>query len=204
MGNCSCHGSREGICTTICLVRHGETPWNIEGRLQGQEDVEMNETGRLQAKAIADYLKREKWDIVVSSPLQRAKESAQIISDELGLGRVNIVSDLKERSYGSAAGMLPDERRLKFPDGIPDQEAFDDLRERAFDAINSIAEFYYGDKVIVVSHGGLINSILYTISDGEFGSYKTRLQNGCINMLKFDDGDWSVEFYNKLPDDLKK
>ncbi len=183
--------------TTICIVRHGETNWNTEGRLQGREDVEMNENGRNQAREIASFLKDQKWDVVVSSPLKRAYETGQIIASALKIDKVNVVTDLQERSYGSASGMLPDERHKVFPDGIPDLEQFEDLRMRAMDAITAIAEFYAGSRVVVVSHGGLINSILYSISNGEFGSFKTRLANGCINLISYYDGEWSVDYYNK-------
>jgi len=68
--------------------------------------------------------------------------------------------------------------------------------------ITKIANDYNGKRIIVVSHGGLTNSILYTLSGGEFGSFKTRLKNGCINKILFRDNKWSIEFYNKTVDEL--
>ncbi len=191
------------IETTLCLIRHGETDWNSSGRLQGREDTPLNELGRKQGEQVAGYLKNFRWDIMVSSPLKRASDTAGIIARHLGINEVIGNDCLLERDYGKASGMLPDERRQRYPDGIfPDQESFDNLKERAFNAVNSIAQTYPGKRIIVVSHGAFINSILYTISGGAFGSFKTRLKNGCLNLLHYSNGQWSVEYYNKTPEDL--
>lgn len=190
------------MITEICLVRHGETDWNIEGRLQGQEDIPMNETGRRQASAIAAFLGRTKWDAVVSSPLGRAYETAKIIADSIEIPDIDIIDDFKERSYGMAAGLLPQERRELYPSGIPGQEDFEHLRCRAIAAFDHIVIKYPGKRVIIVSHGGLINTILYTLSNGEFGSFKTRLYNGCISLIRITDSGREVLYYNKLPEDL--
>jgi uncharacterized phosphatase len=189
--------------TVICIIRHGETDWNSLGKLQGTEDIELNDLGREQAGTTASYFETESWDVVVSSPLKRAYETAQIIASRLSISKVNVVEEIKERSYGSASGLLPEERRSRFPDGIiPDQEDFEHLRKRAMIALNKIAADFKGKRIIVVSHGGLTNSILYSLSGGEYGSFKTRLKNGCINKLILQNNVWSVEFYNKTVEEL--
>ena len=189
--------------TTIFFIRHGETDWNSTGRLQGTEDVELNDSGREQALEIGRYFETEHCDIMVSSPLKRAYETAQIIASRLSIPLVHVVDDIKERSYGSASGLLPEERRNRFPDGvIPDQEEFEHLRLRAMTGLTKIATDFKGERIIVVSHGGLTNAILYSISDGEFGSFKTRLKNGCINKLIVQNDQWIVEFFNKTVDEL--
>lgn len=188
--------------TTICILRHGETDWNAQGRLQGLEDVELNNAGRAQAQDISEYFKAGTWDLVVSSPLKRAYETAQIIAANIGIAQVLVSKEIIERDYGSASGLLPDERKVKFPDGIPDQEDFEHLRVRAMDGLTKIATEFAGKKIIVVSHGGLTNSILYSISGGTFGSFKTRLKNGCINKITYTNNQWTVEFYNKTAEEL--
>ncbi len=192
----------ENSVTTICIIRHGETDWNSSGRLQGSEDIELNNLGREQAIQIAGYFQDEPWDVVVSSPLKRAFETAEIIATSLAIPTFHVVDELKERSYGSGSGLLPEERRRRFPYGIPDQEEFEHLRQRAMDALTKIANDFKGKRIIVVSHGGLTNSILYTLSNGEFGSFKTRLKNGCINKIIIQNNNWSVEFYNKTTEEL--
>jgi uncharacterized phosphatase len=191
------------ISTTICIIRHGETDWNSSGRLQGCEDIELNENGRNQGKQVAGYLKRFHWDVIITSPLKRASETAEIISRELELHELIINDSLRERDYGKASGLLPEERHSLFPDGVfPDQESFEHLRERAIIALNAIADKYTGKRIVVVSHGAFTNSILYTISGGEFGSFKTRLKNGCINLLHHNGLIWNVVYFNKTADEL--
>ncbi len=188
--------------TVICILRHGETDWNAQGKLQGREDVELNDAGRAQANDISEYFKTEQWDVVVSSPLKRAYETAQIIASNIGIDIVHVFNEIIERDYGSASGLLPEERKTKFPDGIPDQEEFEHLRVRAIEGITKIARTFEGKKIIVVSHGGLTNSILYTLSNSAFGSFKTRLKNGCINKITYSDNKWTVNFYNKTAEEL--
>jgi len=194
---------QENQTTTIYIIRHGETDWNSSGRLQGTEDVELNDLGREQTLQTVRYFETELCDIMVSSPLKRAYETAQIMAIQLSIPTVHVVDEIKERSYGSASGLLPEERRTRFPDGvIQDQEEFEHLRQRAIMGLTKIVNDFNGKKIIVVSHGGLTNSILYTLSGGEFGSFKTRLQNGCINKLILKNNKWSVEFYNKTVEEL--
>lgn len=189
--------------TSICIIRHGETDWNSSGRLQGCEDTELNELGRLQAASLAAYLSRQSWDVIISSPLKRAYETARIIASHFSFPEIQKMEGLRERDYGAASGLLPDERHNRFPDGIiPDQEEFEHLRERAIRALDEIAEQHSGKRVIVVSHGAFTNSILYTISGGEFGSFKTRLKNGCLNLIVQSNNRWSVSYYNKTVEEL--
>jgi len=190
------------LLTTICIIRHGETDWNSSGKLQGREDIELNNLGREQAIQIAQYFKTEPWDVIVSSPLKRAYETAQIIGSQLSIRKIHIVDEIIERSYGSASGLLPEECRSHFPEGIFDQEDFEHLRQRAMTGLAKIAKDFKGKRIIVVSHGGLTNSILYSLSGGEFGSFKTRLKNGSISKIILQNNSWTVEFYNKTADKL--
>jgi uncharacterized phosphatase len=194
----------DGITTTVCMIRHGETDWNVSGRLQGCEDIIMNERGKEQAYSAANYLASFHWDFIYSSSLQRALETAKIIAEKLNLPHIQVLDSLKERNYGAASGLLPEERKNQFPDGIiPGQEEFENLKNRAMNALNSIATENHGKRILVVTHGGFTNALLYAISEGVFESFKTRLKNGCINLLVFHNGSWEVRFYNKTPDELE-
>lgn len=183
--------------TVICIVRHGETDWNAQGRLQGREDIELNDAGREQALKMAAWLIRETWDAIVSSPLKRAFETAQIIARRLSISEIMVEEKITERDYGEASGLWPEERRSRFQEGIPGQEDFEMLRLRAMAGIEKIANDHMGKRILVISHGALTNSILYTLSGGEFGSFKTRLKNGCMNQITLHKGKWTVDFYNK-------
>jgi uncharacterized phosphatase len=189
--------------TIICIIRHGETDWNTLGILQGLEDTDLNESGRNQAIEAARYFETKSWNVIVSSPLKRAYETARIIADKISIPTIHIVDEFAERSYGDASGLLPEERRKRFPDGkIPGQEDFEHLRNRGMAGLNKIASDFRGKRIIIVSHGGLTNSILYSLSGGEYGSFKTRLKNGCINKIIFKNNTWLVEFYNKTTKEL--
>ena len=189
--------------TIIYLIRHGETDWNVLGKLQGQEDIELNSSGRNQANELAHYFETETWDVVVSSPLKRAYETARIITDKISVPSILIVDKLVERSYGAAEGLLPEERLIQFPNGIvPGQEDFELLRKRSMNALDKIATDFPGKKILVVSHGGIIYTILYSLLGDEFKNTKTLLKNGSITRLLLEDKRWSVEFYNKTSNEL--
>lgn len=191
--------------TTICLIRHGETDWNCQRRLQGREDIELNENGRLQAVGCIEYLSQSNWGFMATSPLKRAKETAKIIANGLGIDEVHEIEAFIERDYGSAAGLFPEERKLKFPDGIIyDQEDREILTNRVIAGINATAKRFTNKNIIIVSHGGVINAILAALSQGEIGSGKTRLKNACVNILKFNGEKWNIELYNHSPYEEQK
>jgi uncharacterized phosphatase len=83
----------------VCIVRHGETEWNRLTKLQGREDIELNDIGREQAKGTSEYLSQFNWDKIYTSPLKRAKETANIIAQYLEIEEVNEEVDFIERDY---------------------------------------------------------------------------------------------------------
>lgn len=170
----------------LCLVRHGETDWNKEKRLQGRTDIALNDNGRFHATKAGEYLKQYTWDRIITSPLLRAKETAEIISRVLDINEVSIDDNVIERNYGLAEGLTLDERLEKYPDrnyeGMEEREI---LRARMMKALEGYAGEYKDENIIVVSHGGAINSVLHTLSDGEYGSGITTLHMGSLSMLKY-------------------
>lgn len=103
--------------TAVCLVRHGETDWNLQQKCQGKTDIPLNTTGERQARETGEYVKDFSWDIIVTSPLKRAKRTAEIINEYLHLPIVEM-DDFKERDYGDAEGMPLEERTKRYPDNI--------------------------------------------------------------------------------------
>ena len=140
--------------TTLLLVRHGETDWNAEGRLQGHTDRPLNDHGRRQAKALAERLAGEGADAIYASDLSRAKETAEILGTRLGLPVV-IDADLREKNWGNWEGLTGDERiHVEF-----EGESTQDHRDRVLRAVERIAERHPGQRVVVVTHGGSLRRI---------------------------------------------
>lgn len=95
--------------TRICLVRHGETDWNALGMLQGKTDIPLNQKGINQAKECGEFLKSATWDVVVTSPLTRAKQTAEIVRRFIDKPLIELVEFI-ERDYGDAEGRTVEER----------------------------------------------------------------------------------------------
>ncbi|WP_077623919.1 histidine phosphatase family protein [Sediminibacillus massiliensis] len=181
----------------ICLVRHGETDWNLQGKLQGETDIPLNETGIQQAEECREYFKEAKIDRVIASPLTRAKQTADIINKELAKP-IEIMEEFRERSFGVAEGMPMDEREHLYPDrNYPGQEDFEAFRNRVMAGINKVTERYLDEELLLVAHGGVINVILSTISNGQIGSGKTKLINACISNIQLLKEGWKVHDYNQ-------
>ncbi|WP_307470801.1 histidine phosphatase family protein [Cytobacillus purgationiresistens] len=182
----------------ICLIRHGETDWNAAGRIQGRTDIPLNLKGVEQAKQCGKHLSANAADMIIASPLTRAKQTAEIIQKEVNLPLV-FMDDFIERCFGEAEGMTFDDRRSHFPDGnIPDLESIETLTSRVMDGIKKINNNYPGEKLLLVAHGAVINAILSHLSAGEIGSGKTRLMNACFSNIHFKDEKWLVHNFNQV------
>jgi broad specificity phosphatase PhoE len=142
------------LVTTLLLVRHGETDWNAEGRLQGHTDRPLNDYGRRQARALADRLADDGVTAVYASDLIRARETAEIVAERLGLP-VGVDPDLRERNWGNWEGLTGSERDRVEHVG----EAVDAHEERVLRAVRRIAERHPGERVVVVTHGGSLRRI---------------------------------------------
>src|SRR2546423_7111092 len=139
---------------TLLLIRHGETDWNAEHRWQGHADVPLNERGREQAKALAEELAPEGVDAIYASDLSRARDTAEIVGERLGVPVV-LDPDLREIDVGSREGLTGDEVGDRPWDG----EAHETHGERILRALRTIAERHPGQRVAVVSHGGSLRRI---------------------------------------------
>ncbi|MGP4063407.1 histidine phosphatase family protein [Oceanobacillus sp. M65] len=184
--------------TTICLIRHGETDWNLKGKLQGSTDIPLNETGIRQAKKSAVYLNAEDYDVMVASPMKRAKRTAEIINASLQLPYEEM-SSFAECSFGDAEGLTMEERTTQYPDkAYPNREEPEDFIKRVMSGVDDVLKKYPDKRVLIVAHGAVINAILATVSGGEIGAGKTRLMNACINNIHYKQEQWEVLNYNQV------
>ena len=177
----------------IALVRHGETDWNRDGRLQGRADVPLNDTGRRQAAELAPLLAGGSWVVVLSSPLVRATETAEILAAAAGLSTGAPVADLVERSYGEAEGLTAAEAERRWPDGAwPGLEGLDALAERGVTALERLAEALAPADLAVVAHGALIRAVASRLG----GVPVPRILNGACTLLEHDGRAWVLRGAN--------
>ena len=154
--------------TTIFLARHGESDWNVEKRFQGHSDRPLTERGRKQAHALADLVGSEKIDAVYTSPLSRARETAEIVAARAGLEAVAL-PELQEVDTGSWSGLSRADVEARFPEGFArwrsggsgweDGESYEEMAERVIGALRKIAEDHPDGRVLLISHGGPIRAI---------------------------------------------
>jgi len=185
--------------TNFFLVRHGETDWNRVGRIQGATDIPLNDTGRDQARTTGAKMQGRKWDVIVSSPLSRAMETASIIASCIGLPEPTPVSDIVERNYGEAEGMTGPELEAFYPEDtpVPGRETRDAVKVRVLAAMHSIAAANKGKNVIIVAHGGVIRAVLQSTSGKAF--FGERITNGSVHSFHHsDDGLQLVQFNDPL------
>ncbi|MGZ3236396.1 MAG: histidine phosphatase family protein [Burkholderiaceae bacterium] len=160
--------------TEILLIRHGETDWNAQKRLQGHLDIGLNAEGQRQARALGQALLDESLDAIYASDLQRAKHTAQAIATPRGM-TVQIDLNLRERCYGAFEGLrhaeiserYPQEfaawraREMdaRYPDGKNIAETLREFSTRVLGAITGIASRSNHKKIAIVTHGGVLECV---------------------------------------------
>lgn len=156
---------------TIYIVRHGETEWNQKNLVQGHTDIPLAEAGQKQALARAEYFKDVSFDHVVSSDMQRAMQTASILSQGRDLP-LHTSSTLREQSWGAWEGHSFDKLREMFGEGfnaysgskphaVPGVESHSEIARRVSPYLQQIAVENDGQNVLVVSHGGVLKSLIY-------------------------------------------
>lgn len=154
---------------TFAFIRHGQTDYNRDLRLQGSSDIPLNETGRAQAREAVAMLSGTRWDAIVSSPLSRARETAQIIADGLGIALGPSYDELVERHYGEAEGATEQDITERWPDHrYPGVESLDSVVARGRAALGRIADDYGNANVVIVCHGTIIRYTLQSLAGREF------------------------------------
>ena len=182
--------------TRIIAVRHGETAWNVDARIQGQLDIGLNDTGRWQARRVGEALAGETISAVYTSDLGRAHETAQTIAEATGIPVV-AEEGLRERSFGMFEGKTfseihenwPDQAhnwRQRIPEWAPPEggESLLQLRDRVTRTVQSLASRHPGQQIVVVAHGGVLDTLYRVATGQEVNAPRTwELPNGAINRL---------------------
>jgi broad specificity phosphatase PhoE len=175
--------------TLLYIVRHGQTDWNVEKRMQGQTDIPLNDTGREEARKLSDHLKGEIFDAIYSSDLKRATETASLIT----LCKPKTDVRLRERHFGHWEGKLqaelyhlPKEDRTGF-------EKDEEVLKRAFEALTEIAMYHPGQKVLVVTHGGLQRNLIIDVLDLKCSADDIVARNLSFVQLAYSQDKWSIK-----------
>ena len=185
----------------LFLIRHGQTSWNLEGRYQGNNDIELNQVGIKQAKLAAKYLSRVEFANIYSSPLKRTLYTAEKIKGRRDL-EIKVRDDLKEMNFGKWEGMKFSEINEKYHRDYhnwledpynnrpTDGENFKEITERTTAEIGRIvSENTDGSSVAVVAHGGVILSLLVYWLQIPLARWKSIIQRqGAINIVVIDKG----------------
>ena len=163
--------------STLGLLRHGQTDWNIDLRLQGTTDIAMNQIGIEQIETASKHLDHG-WDVILSSPLGRARQSAEIVAAQIGISEITIEPLLLERAFGIGEGLS--------------------VEHRARELLAHIESNYAGVRVLAVSHGALIRFVLSEVSKGTIPPSGERLQNASLHLLHHR-GSWELEGWKPQP-----
>ncbi|WP_410513807.1 histidine phosphatase family protein [Paenibacillus sp. BR2-3] len=184
--------------TKIGLIRHGSTFWNQEGRAQGHTDNSLDEEGRQQAAAIAERLSGEQWDYIYSSDLLRARQTAEIIAERLGIEIAGLVPGIREMNGGLIEGTTEADRIERWGTswksldlGLESPEA---ARIRGSQAIMDIAAKHPGKNILIVSHGAILRHSLRELVPDL--SVDEVLKNTSITRIAQLEDTWSCELYN--------
>ncbi len=195
--------------TRFYLVRHGQTYWNQENRMQGQHETELTPLGESQAMALGEHLKAVRFDHVYASPLRRAAKTAELI---IGQRNITIEKDdaLKEILMGDWQGILIDDLKRDFPEEIgifwnhPEKhkretcETYEQVRIRAARFMERIAQEHPGENILVVTHGALLKTLYTYLKYQQISeiAHAVHPLSTAVAVVEKKDGVWNVISWN--------
>lgn len=193
--------------TRFCLVRHGETDWNAERRLQGHTDIDLNARGFAQAEQMARAIKRINlaFDVLFTSDLQRAAKTAKAIEQLFSTSAITNAG-LRERHLGALQGLTTDEAPQLEPDlwrshlsrNVTEElrggESIQQFADRINTALEKIRKQYLGKTVLLVSHGGALDMMYRIASNQPLDAEKAvAVPNASLNWISHDGQSWKVD-----------
>lgn len=201
----------KGARGTAILMRHGETAWNLAGRVMGRHPVELTDRGREQVETTARFALSIKPDLIVTSPLVRARQSAEIVA--AALGGLEIVEEpaIAEVLYGRWEGMhyheLIDDphyityRKSPIEHPTPGGETIPEVQARGVAAVMRAMEAHAGQRVLFVSHGDIVRTVLCHFLGLELKHFhRIRVDNATLSAVQIAGDFAEVKFLNLMPD----
>ena len=193
--------------THICFIRHGETSWNAERRMQGHIDIPLNTAGMGQAKRLANALTQTKYsfDAIYSSDLERAVHTANAVANALSLA-VQTTPQLRERNVGQLQGLLLSEAPVLFPEiwqnhiareldyDLGGGESIRAFHQRMQGVLELFLRQHRGQSILAVSHGGSLDMIYRIVTQQALDAERVAVvPNTSLNWITHDGSTWSVE-----------
>jgi len=196
--------------TTLIVIRHGETEWNREKRMQGTTDTPLSDIGRSQAQALGRRLAARRFSALYSSDLSRAHDTARAVAGHTG-HRITVDPRLQERRFGIFEGLLASEIVERYPEEharfasrdadfvVPGGESARQFTQRCLGCLAEIADRHRGGEVVVVSHGLVLDS-LYRSSQGlDHGAPRpVPLINASVNVFAYAGGAWRMDLWGDV------
>jgi len=192
------------VIARLCIVRHGETAWNAEHRVQGQLDVPLNAIGEAQALAASSVLAREAFDAIYASDLTRARQTAQPVARLLSR-EILLEKDLRERHYGIFERLTYAEVKVRYPEdyarfkaGDPAYafrtgESLKDFSSRSIAILTRIAEANRGKSILVFTHGGVLDMIYRFVTGLDLSAERNfGIPNAGLNRLDMTSAGWRI------------
>ena len=188
--------------TELIIVRHGQTQWNLEGRIQGTLDIELHPIGIQQAEALAARLAKEAFNAIYSSDLKRAYQTAERIARKTN-HTIITHKGLRERNFGILQGLTASEIKERYPEEwrhfrrwdpdyiFPNGESLREYYESGITCLEEIAQQHIGERLVIVTHGGILNGLFrYTLSIPFSSPSRFKRFNAGINTFFFRNGIW--------------
>jgi probable phosphoglycerate mutase len=192
------------MTTRLCIVRHGETAWNAEHRVQGQLDVPLNAIGQAQALAASKVLSLEKFDAIYSSDLSRARQTAQPTAGILSM-RINLEKELRERHYGIFERLTYAEVKERYPEDYarfesrdPDYafrtgESLQGFAERSVRIMTTLFERHKEQNILVFTHGGVLDKLYRFITGLPLSAARDfGIPNAGLNRIEVTPEGWRI------------
>jgi len=197
--------------TVLYIIRHGETEWNRMGKCQGHLDSSLTEAGFRQAQILADGLAEKGIEVLYSSDLGRAMQTAHIISERLGLP-VNAEEHFRERHFGVIEGLSRQELQDQYPDeweslssgdpdyALPGGESGKQLYKRCVNRCIELVRHHTGQRILIVAHGGVLTSLFYhALCIPLTNPRRFSLFNAAINCFIVFEDQWYLETWGYRP-----
>jgi 2,3-bisphosphoglycerate-dependent phosphoglycerate mutase len=197
-------------CTPVTLIRHGETEWNVAMRLQGMQNSNLTEKGMDQARMASKALMKRTFDVLISSDLERAVKTAEILNAYHHLP-VEQNKLLRERNFGVMEGLTREQILARYPETyhgymnredtyrIPEGESLAEFYGRVTGAIKRIVKDRPGKRILIVTHGGVLDCMMRMIFNYPLTAPRRfSIFNASINDFTFENGNWHLETWGNI------